>query len=326
MTMTSNADCKKGLCHYDSASRTKFFNGMLLTDEHLRAEQTYHREALKRMNRYMWGAGIVCGFRVEKLGGFCIKVHPGFALDCEGNAIELCRCITIDLSDVCRKKYPDGCAPQDAEPITKCLMIRYKEIADETVPVLTSDDDCASPDGRPRTQASRVREGFCLEFSDQCPTETCEDPRDDPRGLFWQTYATAQDQTIYPAVEEDRCMSLTPECPKCECPCDDGGICLAILRVDCDKREVEVKGDCRIYVRTPRYWRSLAQRAATRERQWQELAEKRQNDEIEKLRKYVDSHYSPVGAAAAPAQGAAPSARPRRSKPPQGQPPAGSAP
>ena len=175
--MTSNADCKKGLCHYDSASRTKFFNGMLLTDEHLRAEQTYHREALKRMNRYMWGAGIVCGFRVEKLGGFCIKVHPGFALDCEGNAIELCRCITIDLSDVCRKKYPDGCAPQGAEPITKCLMIRYKEIADETVPVLTSDDDCASPDGRPRTQASRVREGFCLEFSDQCPTETCEDPR-----------------------------------------------------------------------------------------------------------------------------------------------------
>ena len=52
--------------------------------------------------------------------------------------------------------------------------------------------------------------------------------------------------------EEDRCMGLTPECPKCECPCDDSGICLAILRIDCDKREVEVKGDCRIYVRTPR--------------------------------------------------------------------------
>ena len=51
MTTKSNADCKTALCQYDSATRTKFFNGMLLSDEHLRAEQLYHREALKRMNR-----------------------------------------------------------------------------------------------------------------------------------------------------------------------------------------------------------------------------------------------------------------------------------
>ena len=316
MTMTSNADCKKGLCHYDSATRTRFFNGMLLTDEHLRAEQTYHRDALKRMIRYMWGSGIVCGLRVEKVGGFCIRVHPGFALDCEGNAIELCHCITIDLSDVCRKTYPDGCAPQGAETIRKCLMIRYKEIADETVPVLAPEDDCVPADGAPRSQASRVREGFCLEFSDTCPTETCEDPREDQRGLFWQAYATAQDQTIYATPEEDRCMSLTPECPKCECACDDRGICLAILTIDCDKRDVEVKGDCRIYLRTPRYWRSRAQHATARAREWQALAENRQTAEIRKLRQYVDDAIRRKSAGTAQGGTAA-----KRSKPPQGQPP-----
>jgi hypothetical protein len=313
MTMTSNADCKKGLCHYDSASRTKFFNGMLLTDEHLLAEQRYHREALKRMNRYMWGAGIVCGLKVEKVGGFCIKVHPGFALDCEGNAIELCQCITIDVSDVCKKKYPDGCAPQGAAPIKKCLLIRYKELDDETVPVLTPGDDCSTPDGRPRSQASRVREGFCLEFSDTCPDTTCEDPRNDLSGLFWQTYATAQDQTMYAAAEEDRCMSRTPECPKCECACDDSGICLANLTIDCDRREVEVKGDCRTYVWTPRYVRSLAQRARTQERQWQALAEKRHDEELRKLKAYIDANL--------PRPGGAAGARPPRAKPPQSQPP-----
>jgi hypothetical protein len=197
-------------------------------------------------------------------------------------------------------------------------MVRYKEIADETVPVLTPEDDCAPAGGAPRSQASRVREGFCLEFSDNCPTDTCDDPRDDPRGLFWQTYASAQDQTIYPAPEEDRCMSLTPECPECECPCDEGGVCLAILRIDCDKREVEVHGDCRIYLRTPRYWRSLAQRAASQSRQWQRLAETRHNDEIQKLWEYVKG---PARPGATPAKGATATSRPRRSKPPQEQPP-----
>ena len=48
-----------------------------------------------------WGAGIVCGFNVT-VQGLCVKVHPGFALDCEGNAIESCGVITIDLIDVCR--------------------------------------------------------------------------------------------------------------------------------------------------------------------------------------------------------------------------------
>src|SRR5687768_1247477 len=130
MTTKTKTDTKsKSPCRYDSLTRTKFFHGMLLTDEHLRAEQTYHREALKRLNRHLWGSGIVCGLGVHSGGGMCIKIDPGLALDCQGNVIEVCKPITMDLSHVCDEKYPDGCAPENEPPMTKHLVLRYVEVA-----------------------------------------------------------------------------------------------------------------------------------------------------------------------------------------------------
>jgi hypothetical protein len=261
MTTKSNADCKTALCQYDSATRTKFFNGMLLSDEHLRAEQLYHREALKRLNRYMWGAGIVCGLEVEQIG-FCLKVHPGFALDCEGNAIEVCRCITIDMADLCKDKFPGGCAPAGRGEITKCLTIRYKEIDDGSVAVTTSGDECSGAAGKPRSQASRVREGFCLEFTDKCPEGSC---RDDDGSLIAFLKRIVQPTTRTKVVAEgDECMRRTPECPACECDGDDCGVCLAKVTIDCDKRTVaEPNGDCRTYVWTAQLLRRLAAPATT---------------------------------------------------------------
>ncbi|MGH9198345.1 MAG: hypothetical protein ACRD1T_21750, partial [Acidimicrobiia bacterium] len=169
MTKTTNDCTTEGLCYYESLTRTKFFHGMLLTDEHLRAEQTYHREVLKRVNRYLWGSGIVCGLEVEHTSGLCIKVHPGAALDCYGNVIEVCKCITIDLSDECKKAYPGACVPTYAEPICKYLVLRYVEIPADPEPVLTSSDDCTPPGEGTKCEASKYREGFCLEFRDKCP-------------------------------------------------------------------------------------------------------------------------------------------------------------
>src|SRR5687768_16699937 len=171
-TKTTN-ECKTaGLCHYNALTRTKFFRGMLLTDEHLRAEQAYHRESLKRLNRSLWGAGIVCGLEVRKVSkdhGLCIKVQPGLALDCAGNVIDVCKSITLDLASICKERYPDGCAPEDkTEPIEKYLVIRYAEIAADPQPVLTPEEDCA-PAGGTKCEGSKYREGFCLEFRDECP-------------------------------------------------------------------------------------------------------------------------------------------------------------
>jgi hypothetical protein len=277
MTNKSTADCKPtpGLCRYDSASRIRFFNGMLLSDEHLSAEQLYHRSALKRLNRYIWGAGIVCGFDVT-VQGLCVKVHPGFAIDCEGNAIESCSVITIDLIDICRERSGDACTPPK-DAFKKCLMLRYHEIGADTVAVATPGDDCG---GASKPQASRIREGFCLELCDECPTATCQDMPGTFSPLIWD--GLAADVVTRPGPEEPRpgaepkastadyqtvrrCMDGVPECPKCGCDCDDCGLCLATLTINCEKRVVtDVDGSCRQYIFTPRHLKALMSSADLR--------------------------------------------------------------
>lgn len=271
MTTKTKTDCKtKGLCHYESLTRTKFFHGMLLTDEHLRAEQTYHREALKRLNRHLWGAGIVCGLEVEKTSGLCIRVHPGLALDCEGNVIQVCKCINIDLADVCRKAYPDGCPPErkaGEEPvtITKHLVARYVELPADPQPVLTPDDDCTPANGGTKCEASKYREGFCLEFRDECPDcEPCEeDEKGGAEGLVTRIVRLAgsgADDIVEELRKYRPDCTDSPPCPDCRCG-DDGAVGLATLVIDCDANRVEVncdEGDCRHYVWSPRLLQWLA--------------------------------------------------------------------
>jgi hypothetical protein len=258
MTTKTKMDSKsKGLCHYDSLTRTKFFHGMLLTDEHLRAEQTYHREALKRMNRHLWGAGIVCGLGVYKAGGSCIRIDPGMALDCRGNVIELCKTITMDLAEVCKEKYPDGCMPEDADPITKYLVLRYTELPADPEPVLTPSDDCTPGEGT-KCEPSKYREGFCIELRDECPDrDVCVESTGGVKGLV-PTLVTLfrQDSEEYDprsVLEEltPPCME-SPPCPRCEC--DDCAVGIATVVVNCATRKVdEVTCGCRAYIWSPRY-------------------------------------------------------------------------
>jgi hypothetical protein len=241
---------------------------MLLTDEHLRDEQTYHRESLKRLNRHLWGAGIVCGLEVdEPAAGLCIKVHPGLALDCDGNTIEVCKCITIDLGDLCKKAFPDGCAPEDPAEfekyqITKYLVLRYREIAADPQPVLTADDDCTPAGDGTRCEASKYREGFCLELRDECPDcLPCEFvEKEGSPGLLpflvqLSQYAPPEIRRRYEEYQgKPDCM----EAPPChDCDCDDPAVGLAKLVIDCAKNTVEVGCDCRHYVWSPRLLRWL---------------------------------------------------------------------
>ncbi len=259
MTKTKDGCKTTGLCHYDSATRTKFFHGMLLTDDHLSSEQTYHREALKRINRYLWGSGIVCGLEVDSKG-LCVQVHPGAALDCHGNFIEVCKCITIDFWEDCKKKYPEACVPMDAKPFTKYLVLRYAEIPADPQPVLSSSEDCPSDGGQTKCQASKVREGFCLELVDSCPpVKACPDDKEGPLAAYLSILQKSLDEKE--AREEMQkiapdCMKLSPPCPACDCDdcggCDECDICLAKLEIDCVNKTVKVYCDCRRYIWSPR--------------------------------------------------------------------------
>ncbi|MDQ3773306.1 MAG: hypothetical protein M3461_02460 [Pseudomonadota bacterium] len=264
MTKTTNDCTTKGLCYYESLTRTRFFHGMLLTDDHLRAEQTYHREALKRVNRYLWGSGIVCGLEVKCTSGLCIKVHPGLALDCYGNVIEVCKCITLDLSEECKKAYPGACVPAYAKPICKYLVLRYVEIPADPEPVLTASDDCTPPGEGTKCEASKYREGFCLELRDKCPDcppcPPCPDEeKERAEGLvatMWRLSKNQGDKYV-----TDQMHALKPDCmesPPCpDCHCDDGAVGLAKLEIDCENNTVEVKCECRQYIWSPRLLRWL---------------------------------------------------------------------
>ena len=261
MTKTTNDCTTKGRCYYESLTRTRFFHGMLLTDDHLRAEQTYHREALKRVNRYLLGWGIVCGLEVEHTSGLCIKVHPGLALDCYGNVIEVCKCITLDLSEECKKAYPGACVPAYAKPICKYLVLRYVEIPADPEPVLTASDDCTPPGEGTKCEASKYREGFCLEFRDKCPDCPCcpDEEKGGAEGLVATVWGLSNIEAYTDVTEELQkrrpdCME-SPPCP--DCHCDDGAVGLAKLEIDCVNNTVEVCCDCRQYVWSPRLLRWL---------------------------------------------------------------------
>jgi hypothetical protein len=265
MTTKTKTDCKAtGLCHYDSLTRTNFFNGMLLTDEQLQAEQQYHRDALKRLTRYLWGSGIVCGLEVKRTTGLCIQVHPGFALDCHGNALEVCKCITLDLSDICKKTYGEGCAPEDSKRLTKCLVLRYKEIEADPQQVLTSDDDCGSSSDRPKCQPSKYREGFCLELRDECPTPPiCPEEETGASGVLATVLQYSRgmpdEDTIKKYRERIPTDVASPPCPgcDCDCSCEECAVCLATLTISCGTFEVEIDGKCRRPVWSPRLFKWL---------------------------------------------------------------------
>src|ERR1700720_3101294 len=137
MMNKTKTECETNLCQYNSAARTRFYNGMLLTDEHLRAEQNYHRETIKRLTRHLFGWGVVCGLTIE-IKNLCVKVQPGVAIDCCGNLIEVCKCITLDLSKECKERFGADCIPQTPqEPFKKYLVLRYDEKETDPEPVLT---------------------------------------------------------------------------------------------------------------------------------------------------------------------------------------------
>jgi hypothetical protein len=74
--------------------RPSYFAGRLLDAATLSAEQEYHREKLRRLNRTVLGYGVVSGLgvRVEPAcagGGGRIVVEPGYAIDPLGEELAL---------------------------------------------------------------------------------------------------------------------------------------------------------------------------------------------------------------------------------------------
>jgi hypothetical protein len=164
--------------------RPRFFAGQLLTEDDLSALTAYTTAKDRLHNRYLFGAGVVCGLWVscDPCGGGTVTVQPGYALDCCGDDLVLPCAASLDVNAMIRdlraaqlgKDCGDPCAEpgtassreQSASPIRHyCLYARYGEQAtDPVVPYATGE-----PCGQVACEPTRTREG--IGFVLKCPSD-----------------------------------------------------------------------------------------------------------------------------------------------------------
>ncbi len=95
--------------------RLYLHDGALLTQDHFRAEQLYHRGQVSRLALHLHGYGTVCGLNVQldpSTGPEVeVKVAPGLALDRLGRLVELPYESCLDLGTWLRQQHD--------EPVTR---------------------------------------------------------------------------------------------------------------------------------------------------------------------------------------------------------------
>jgi hypothetical protein len=140
---------------------------MLLTEDDLRAIDEYGVGKRRLTNRYLFGAGVVCGLDVTcaPCNSRSVVVAPGYALDCCGNDIVSGCAQTVDVIELLRelrqRTGTDCDEPcQDGPRRDYWLVVRYTERpTDPLAPY--QQDDCVVGD----CEFSRVREGLVFELS-----------------------------------------------------------------------------------------------------------------------------------------------------------------
>lgn len=170
--------------------RPQFFGGMLLTEDDLQAITDYVIGKRRLTNRYVFGAGVVCGLEVscEPCHSGSVVVGPGYAIDCCGNDV-LVDCPTqVDVVALVRELRRRGgldCGePCQDHPCHDYVLnaVYTEQPSDPVAPY--ADDDCSVGD----CEFSRIREGYRFELSRDAPPQepsildilkTCLDVDDD---------------------------------------------------------------------------------------------------------------------------------------------------
>lgn len=182
-------------CEGGPLQRPLFFSGQLLTEEDLQLLSDYAATKVRLHNRYLHGAGVVCGLQVvcHPCGEGKVIVQPGAALDCCGNDIYVPCAVELDINkmvkelrlekrggydcgDPCEEPCDDS--PDDVRCIERkgrryCLYVRYCEELEEPVTPYLTGGDCALQICKP----TRIHEGHKFEL--RCPED---DP--EPDDLF----------------------------------------------------------------------------------------------------------------------------------------------
>lgn len=139
-----SAGCSCPACQgLASLVRPRFFAGQVLTEVDLMALEHYAVDAHRLHNRYLHGAGVVCGLDLScENCGDGIAVCPGYALDPCGRDLVvpsvqqvdvgtlIAACLAAERSAVPSCDPPMRGAPQGCDDDQHwCLTLRYKEVA-----------------------------------------------------------------------------------------------------------------------------------------------------------------------------------------------------
>lgn len=147
-----------------SLSRPNFASGQLLEDDDLNAGVAYTRNVVRLLLRSVFGAGIVCGLKVEanRLEGTSINVivSPGVAFDCAGHVIEVEAPKTLALG---------GCDTTFTHPLWVTL---YYDECPSRPREVSCDSGC---DKSAQTVSTRLHEGFRIEIveAEKSPEGAC---------------------------------------------------------------------------------------------------------------------------------------------------------
>jgi len=148
-----------------------------------------------------------------------VCVHPGIAIDCHGDPLELCRPVKLDLD-------PDPCK---CPPDRVCIVIRRRDGKSD------GGDACGCGPS-PEDSSRRVREEVEIRVVDYPASSDIGD-------LCWNLQATPRDDSAQGKKRAGPVPESPPEHDRCAClkacePCDDckeGWILLACIRLESPK-------------------------------------------------------------------------------------------
>jgi hypothetical protein len=157
MTSMSSQTCPGCASESSALERVRYYPRQLLTADDLAGDQEYHRQKMRRHNRFLHGWGVVCGLEVkafpEQGHPWQVRVCPGYAVGPQGDEIRLIEAISLDLAtgaqttpDPCADRWPcppTGTMPGGGEKIPHVYVaVRYAECPGRPERVLPAGCGC----------------------------------------------------------------------------------------------------------------------------------------------------------------------------------------
>lgn len=110
-----------GCCELECLVQPRFFCGQLLADQDLTAMVDWVK-AKAALQRFRDGWGVVCGLDVQCGKGGTVTVTPGYAIDCCGRDVVLCKETSFNAAD-CWQRDPDPCREPAVTPIGAVIQV-----------------------------------------------------------------------------------------------------------------------------------------------------------------------------------------------------------